>query len=84
MTKEEKAFYINMFLLDTQDEQYNPHIMCSTSGVGKAGIDSSKIGIVYRMGMPESISDLYQEKGRAGRYPDALLTENLVLPLFFN
>ena len=39
--------------------------MCVTSGVGNAGIDSSKIGVVYRFGMPESVSDLFQEKGRA-------------------
>ena len=50
--------------------------MCATSGVGNAGIVSSKIGVVYRFGMPESISDLLQEKGRAGRYANALPAEN--------
>ena len=50
--------------------------MCAMSGVGNAGIDSLKIGIVYRLGMPESVSDLFQEKGQAGRYPNALASEN--------
>ena len=50
--------------------------MCATSGVGNAGIDSSKIGIAYRLDMPETVSDLFQEKGWAGQYANALPSEN--------
>ena len=71
MTKEEKAFYTNAFLTDETVPDYNPHIMCATSGVGNAGIDSHGIGYVIRLGMPESIFDIYQEKGRAGIYLNA-------------
>ena len=43
MTKEEKAFYMNIFLSQMQTNKYNPHILCATSGVGNAGIDSPQI-----------------------------------------
>ena len=76
MTKEENAFYTNIFLLDEESDRFNPRIMCATSRVGNAGIDSSKTGVVYQLGMPESVSNMLQEKGRAGRYPDALAVEN--------
>ena len=82
MTKEEKAFYTNMFLNDSNDARFQPDIMCATSGVGNAGIDSSRIGVVYRLGMPKSILDLYQEKGRAGRYQDSLAMDNSYLLCF--
>ena len=65
MTKEEKAFYTNIFLTDAKNNKYNPHIMCATSGVGNVGIDLPQIGVVYRLGMPENFTDLYQEKGHA-------------------
>ena len=76
MTKEEKAFYTNLFLSDSKNRKYKPHIMCATSGVGNMAIDSSKLDIVYRLGMPETVSDLFQDKGRAGRYANALPSEN--------
>ena len=82
MTKEEKAFYTNVFLSDKVTDKYNPHILCATSGVGNAGIDSHQIGVVYRLGMPDNITDLYQEKGRAGRYNNALPSENRYLLCF--
>ena len=63
MGKEEKEFYTNMFLSDKEYKKYNPHIMCATSGVGNAGIDSSKISVVFRLGMPESISDNWNSCG---------------------
>ena len=50
--------------------------MCATSGAGNAGLDSTAIGSIFRLGMPESMSDFFQEKGRAGRYPNAHPTEN--------
>ena len=82
MTKEEKAFYTHLFLKDDYSDKYNPHILCATSGVGNAGIDSSKIGIIYRLGMPESVCDFFQEKGRASWYPNALASENRYLVCF--
>ena len=82
MTKEEKAFYTHLFLSDSDNSDFNPRIMCATSGVGNAGIDSSKIGVVYRFGMPETVSDLFQEKGRAGRYHNALAAENRYILCF--
>ena len=82
MTKEEKAFYTNIFLSEKENNKYNPHIMCATSSVGIAGIDSHQIGVVYRLGMPDNIRDLYQEKGHAGQYNNALPTDNCYLHCF--
>ena len=76
MTKEEKAFFTNMFLNDGDDPRFKPDIMCATSSVGNAGIDLSRIGVVYRLGIPETVLDLYQEKGRAGCYPNSLAIDN--------
>ena len=56
--------------------------MCATSGVGNAGIDSSKIGVVYRFGMPESVSGRFQEKRRVGQYHNALAAENQYILCF--
>ena len=82
MTKEEKAFYTNMFFNDSDNPNFKPDIMCATSGVGNAGIDSSRIGVVYHLGMPESVHDLYQEKGCTGRYQDSLAIDNKYLLCF--
>ena len=56
--------------------------MCAMSGVGNAGINSSKIGIVYRLGIPETTSDLFQEKGRAGQYTGTIASENQYILCF--
>ena len=82
MTKEEKAFYTNMFLQEEENSNFKPDIMYATSRVGNAGINSSKIGVVYHLSMPESVQDLYQEKGRAGRYCDSLPLDNKYLMCF--
>ena len=82
MTKEKKAFFTNMFLNEGDDPRFKPDIMCATSSVGNAGIDSSRIGVVYRLGMPESVLDLCQEKGPAGRYPNSLFVDNKYLLCF--
>ena len=76
MTKEEKAFFTNMFLNEADDPRFKPDIMCTTSGVGNAGIDSYRVEVVYRLGMPESVLNLYQEKGCTGPYPHSLAVDN--------
>jgi hypothetical protein len=71
----QKAKYINLFVSGIDTDQYRPRILCATSGVGNAGIDSPDIRSVYRMDFPPSIIDICQEKGRAGRRPGALPTD---------
>ena len=47
------------------------NILCATSGVGNAGIESSEIWAVYRVDSPPSITYyVSQERGRAGRRDD--------------
>ena len=82
MTQGEKAFYTNMFLDEADNPHFKPDIMCATSSVGNTGIDSSRIGVVYCLGMPESRLDLYQEKGRAGCYHNSLPVDNRYLLCF--
>ena len=82
MTKEKKVFYTNIFLSEKYNNRYNPQIMCATSSVGNAGIDLYQIGAVYRFCMPDNITDLYLEKGCAGRYNNALPTDNCYLLCF--
>ena len=82
MTKEEKAFYTYLFLSDADNPKFNAHIMCATGVVGNAGIDLSKTGVVYRLGMPNSVSDLFHEKGRASQYPNTLAAENCYVICF--
>ena len=47
-------------------------VLCATSGVGNAGIDSPDIRSVYRIDFPPSLLDLVQERGRAGRRSGAI------------
>jgi hypothetical protein len=68
LTKDEKAYLINTFL---DDDVIKASVLCATSGVGNAGIDSKNIKAVYRIDFPPSILDIAQERGRAGRRPDA-------------
>ena len=68
LTKDEKSFLINAFL-DVNETKMS--VLCATSGVGNAGIDSKNIKAVYRIDFPPSILDIAQERGRAGRRPDA-------------
>ena len=74
LTKEEKAAYIRMFINGSSNPQstLDIRVLCATSGVGNAGIDSPDIRSVYRIDFPPSILDFVQEKGRAGRRPGAL------------
>ena len=73
LTKEEKASFIRMFINGSSkaDSTLDMRVLCATSGVGNAGIDSPDIRSVYRIDFPPSILDMVQERGRAGRRPGA-------------
>ena len=71
-TRAQKASTINVFVNGSDISEYNLDILCATSGVGNAGIDCREIRAVYRvLDFPPSISDISQERGRAGRRDDA-------------
>ena len=69
LTKEEKAEFIQMFIYGSSkpNSRLDMRVLCATSGVGNAGIDSPDIRYFYRIDFPPSILDLVQERGRAGR-----------------
>ena len=72
LTKEEKAEYLRLFVNGSKKHpEMKLRLLCATSGVGNAGIDCPDVRAVYRIDFPPSILDLAQEKGRAGRRPDA-------------
>ena len=62
-TREQKADTIKAFILI---ESMKLNILCATSGVGNAGIESSEIWAVYRVDFPPSITYVSQERGRSG------------------
>ncbi len=68
LTKDEKGFLVNTFL---DDNSTKASVLCATSGVGNAGLDSQNIKAVYRIDFPPSILDIAQERGRAGRRHNA-------------
>ena len=74
ITKEEKAAYIRMFVNGSSNPNstLDMRVLCATSSVGNAGIDSPDVRAVYRIDFPPSVLDFVQEKGRAGRRPGAL------------
>ena len=82
LSKEEKAAFIGAFT-NSEYKNMNFKIMCSTSGVANAGIDSKDICAVFRLDLPPSIFDLVQEMGRAGRRPTAT-GEHYHYHLFFS
>ena len=69
LTKEEKAEYIRLFVNGSSRPNcsLDMRVLCATSGVGNAGIDSPDVRCVYRIDFPPSVHDFVQEKGRAGR-----------------
>ena len=79
LTKEEKAEYIRLFVNGSAKENcsLDMRVLCATSGVGNAGIDSPDVRSVYRIDFPPSILDFVQEKGRAGRRIGALPSDYL-------
>ena len=70
LSKEEKSAFIVAFTGEDKDDM-NLKIMCSTSSVANAGIDSKDVRCVFRLDLPPSIFDLVQEMGRAGRGENA-------------
>ena len=83
MKREQKAEYLRTFLDENiQGNDINLRVLCSTSGVGNAGIDSPDIRAVYRIEFPPSVVDICQERGRAGRRSDALPTTHWYKLLF--
>ena len=59
LTKEEKAEYIRLFVNGSSKENcsLDMRVLCATSGVGNAGIDSPDVRSVYRIDFPPSILD---------------------------
>ena len=63
-TKEEKAKKIRSFVNGFyKHPELKLNLLCATSGVGNAGIDSPDVRAVYRVDFPPSILDIAQEKG---------------------
>ena len=63
LSKEKKSQLISDFLLPGKIKRSNFNVLCATSGVGNADIDSPNIRAVYRIEFPPSIIDICQEKG---------------------
>ena len=70
LTKEQKAHHIRTFVAGKTDV-FSPRILVATAGAANAGLDDPHVAGVYRLDFPGSLVDMAQEKGRAGRYPDA-------------
>ena len=84
LARDEKAQIINLFINGCEERSYLIlNILCATSGVGNAGIDSKKIRSVIRLSFPPSIMDTSQEKGRTGCNPTASL-DKYSYNLFFS
>jgi hypothetical protein len=58
------------------DRPFNPQILAATSGAANAGLDDPEVYGVVRIDFPPSCLDIKQEKGRAGRRPDATSDSN--------
>ena len=82
LLKEEKGAFIEAFT-NMNDHGMNFKIMCSTSGVENAGIDSRDIRAVICLDLPPSIFNLVQEMGRASRRTNAT-GEHYHYHLFFS
>ena len=84
---ENKAQIINLFINGSEAASHlNLNILCATSGVGKAGIYSSEVRSVIRLGgfPPSPIMDMSQEKGHAGRNSTASPDNKCSYDLFFS
>jgi hypothetical protein len=81
--KEQTFHHINLFAamnlpnspgLETSNDvtqPFNPQILTATSGAANAGLDSEDVFGVGRAEFPPTLVDVLQEKGRAGRRPNA-------------
>jgi hypothetical protein len=81
--REQKFYHIRVFTksntanvevlkLCPEDERpFNPQILTATSGAANAGLDDPEVYGVTRLEFPPSLLDVQQEKGRAGRRPEA-------------
>ena len=66
-TRTQKASYLDLFVSDQTTLAHDVRILCATSGVANAGIDSKNVRCAIRIEFPPSIQDICQEKGRVGR-----------------
>jgi hypothetical protein len=85
--KEQKLHHINRFAatnlpnlpgLETSNDvtqPFNPQILTAISGAANAGLDSEDVFGVGRAEFPPTLADVLQEKGRAGRRPNASTTD---------
>jgi superfamily II DNA helicase RecQ len=92
--REQKFYHVRVFLrsnipngdklaLCTEAERpFNPQILAATSGAANAGLDDPEVFGVTRIDFPPSCLDIKQEKGRAGRRPDATSDSNWYLLCF--
>ncbi len=72
LAKEQKTKIIELFVNPEYDGgKKTPDVLFATSGVGNAGIDSPDVRCVFRLDFPASLVDICQERGRAGRRPNA-------------
>jgi superfamily II DNA helicase RecQ len=62
LSRDEKAQIINLFVNGTTEPELNPNILCATSSVGNAGIDSSEVRSALRLDFPPSIKDTKKKK----------------------
>ena len=70
-TRKQKAAYLKLYVSQTMNLLHDVRILCATSGVANAGIDSKNVHCALRTEFPPSIQDMCQEKGRVGRIPSA-------------
>ena len=70
-TRTQKASYLDFFTSNSTTIDHDVRMLCATSGVANAGIDSKDVYCAMRTEFPPSIQDICQEKGRVGRIPFA-------------
>lgn len=70
LTVEEKAHELAGFMRN-DDPEFRPRVIVATSGTCNVGIDCANIVGMFRLDMLSSCVDVVQERGRAGRFPDA-------------
>jgi hypothetical protein len=71
ITRRQKASYLNLYVSQESNLLHDVQILCATSGVANAGIDSKNVYCALRTEFPPSIQDMCQEKGRVGHIPSA-------------